>query len=343
MRQEVLLGVSDTRRTQYFMQAAKQAGLAPLFWEWGNWQEKIKESAQTGIVMKIDPPRWNSCDLIELDSLVRDYKKQLDELAYAADKYDIQFWNHPSAIEALLDKAKCKETLRSLRLPVTEPVTENAVQDTGQLLEAMQSRGVYQVFIKPVNGSGAAGVSAFRWQKGSGRMALYTCTLHQPGKGLVNTKRLRYFSDSSQIISFLDRLFEMECVIERWYAKDEYQGYSYDMRAVVQDGRMDYLLARLSKGPITNLQLNNRPLDMESLGLSSEVLDEMEEVCLKAMEPFPGLLGAGIDILLEKGSRKPRIIEMNGQGDLIYHDIFHKNKIYRRQAEYMKRMGEKYE
>ena len=70
MRQEVLLGVLDTRRTQYFMQAAKQAGLAPLFWEWGNWQEKIKESAQTGVVMKIDPPRWNSCVLKELDSLV---------------------------------------------------------------------------------------------------------------------------------------------------------------------------------------------------------------------------------------------------------------------------------
>ena len=43
---------------------------------------------------------------------------------------------------------------------------------------------------------------------------------------------------------------------------------------------------------------------------------------------------------LEKESLTPRIIEMNGQGDLIYQDIFNENTIYRRQAELLKRMGE---
>ena len=43
-----------------------------------------------------------------------------------------------------------------------------------------------------------------------------------------------------------------------------------------------------------------------------------------------------MDILLEKGSLRPRVIEMNGQGDLIYQDIYDKNKIYRHQAEMMK-------
>ncbi len=51
---------------------------------------------------------------------------------------------------------------------------------------------------------------------------------------------------------------------------------------------------------------------------------------------YPGLASAGIDILLEKGSLKPRIIEMNGQGDLIYQDIFAGNVVYRHQAELMK-------
>ena len=40
--------------------------------------------------------------------------------------------------------------------------------------------------------------------------------------------------------------------------------------------------------------------------------------------------------MLEKGSMRPRIIEMNAQGDLIYQDIFHENRIYARQVEMMK-------
>ena len=41
---------------------------------------------------------------------------------------------------------------------------------------------------------------------------------------------------------------------------------------------------------------------------------------------------AGIDLLLEKGTLRPRVIEMNGQGDLIYRDIYGENRIYREQA-----------
>ena len=55
------------------------------------------------------------------------------------------------------------------------------------------------------------------------------------------------------------------------------------------------------------------------------------------MDCFPGLRSAGIDILLEKGSLRPRIIEMNAQGDLIYQDIYNHNVIYGHQAEMMKR------
>ncbi len=64
------------------------------------------------------------------------------------------------------------------------------------------------------------------------------------------------------------------------------------------------------------------------------------DLCNRAMDCYPQLKSAGIDILLEKGSLKPRIIEMNGQGDLIYQDIYADNLIYRRQAGIIKRIGE---
>ncbi len=124
--------------------------------------------------------------------------------------------------------------------------------------------------------------------------------------------------------------------MERWYAKEEYQGYSYDLRAVFQEGELDFLLGRLSSGPVTNLHLNNHPVEYKELGLSEKKIDEIILLCQRCVECYPGLRSVGIDILLEKGSQVPRVIEMNSQGDLIYQDIYNKNKIYRHQAKIMK-------
>ena len=124
--------------------------------------------------------------------------------------------------------------------------------------------------------------------------------------------------------------------MERWYAKAEYAGYCYDLRAVVLDGTVEFLLGRLSKGPITNLHLNNHPLEASKLGMDQKAFAEIASLCKDAVNCFPGIRIAGIDILLEKGSMRPRIIEMNAQGDLIYQDIFHENRIYARQVEMMK-------
>lgn len=230
-----------------------------------------------------------------------------------------------------------KHTDGHMRCRSTAEQYSRGITSAECLLEQMRRCRVYQVFIKPVNGSGAAGVSAFRWQPSTGRMRLYTCAFMQSGIGLVNTKRLRCFKEPKEVTALLDLVLQLDCVVERWYAKAEYQGYSYDLRAVMQEGSLDFLLARLSKGPITNLHLNNCPLETDRLGLSASVSEHIEQLCRKAMECFPGLRSAGIDILLEKGSGNPRIIEMNAQGDLIYQDIFHENKIYRHQVEIMQR------
>lgn len=218
------------------------------------------------------------------------------------------------------------------------PVCPNSEKYTVELLfEEMCRQQVHQVFIKPIKGSGAAGVSALRWQSRTGQMVLYTCALLQADSTLVNTKRLRRFTSKEEIIPLLRHILELDCIVEQWYAKSEYQGYSYDLRAVMQEGQLDFLLARLSKGPITNLHLNNHPVEIAMLGLPQNTLEEIEQICRESMALYPSLRSAGIDILLEKGSMRPRIIEMNGQGDLIYQDIYQENKIYRHQAQIMKK------
>lgn len=341
MRQAVLLGNPDTKRTVYLGHAARKAGLHVLFLDWNGWREHFPEG---DIFLKIDPPLWDSCSLGELGALTGDYRARLRELALMAEKQDIEFFNHPDAIAALLDKRGCKARLKRAGVPVTEILEgEREGESIGNvelLLERMESQRMHQVFIKPVYGSGAAGIGAFRWQPGFGQMILYTCALErQRGEAppeMVNTKRLRRFTERKEVCRLLEGLLGLDCVVERWYAKAEHQGFSYDLRAVVQGGRMDFCLGRLSKGPVTNLHLNNHPLKLSELRLPAAVTDKVEEVCGKAMGCQEGLYSGGIDILLEKGSLRPRVIEMNAQGDLIYQDIYGENRIYGRQAERMK-------
>lgn len=349
----VLLGNPGTRRTTFLEQAAEASGLPVLLVEWTDWQKQLPEGE---LYIKIDPPLWDSCALEELAGLVQNYRCALEALAHMAEERPVTFFNHPRQILALLDKRACRERLVQAGIPVTdvlalsapdaglsgadaepEPDTLRAVpRNTRQLTAAMEQQHIHQVFIKPVCGSGAAGVAAFRFQPGTGRMALYTCAAETEDGGLVNTKRLAHYADPGQICPLLDQLLALDCMVERWHAKATFHGMSYDLRVVMQAGEPDYILARLSHGPITNLHLNNHPLELAALGLSEQTLSQIRDLCRAAMACYPALTSAGLDILLEKGSLRPRIIEMNAQGDLIYQDIFHENHIYRHQTEIMK-------
>ena len=366
-RQAVLLGNPGTKRTVYLEQAAKQCGLSVLpalqpeafpaagllVVDWKEWSRLLTGARSllrpdTATYIKIDPPLWESCRLEELDALTASYRKDLEILAGLEQQAErilqtsfgtVTFFNHPRGILEVLDKRACKMRLTQAGLAVTEmmiPEDQVPIRTAGQLIQAMIRQHIHQVFVKPVCGSGAAGVSAFRIQPGTGRMVLYTCAAESPDGGLVNTKRLVRCEDREQIRRVLDKLLALDCIVERWYPKAQYKGFSYDLRVVMQNGELDYILARLSKGPVTNLHLNNHPVEYEALCLPVQVLSKIRSLCRSAMSCFPSLSCAGIDILLEKGSLRPRIIEMNAQGDLIYQDIYQENRIYLHQAEMMK-------
>lgn len=335
MSRITLLGDPGTKRAAYFQKAAAEAGVSCCLQAWG--QPWVPARGQS---MKIDPPVWSSCDLGEMAGHIRGYREDLQGLARLGKCYGIHFLNPPETIMELLDKKRCKEKLRQAQIPVTESLKgseTDPARETAHLIGRMMEQHIFQVFIKPRWGSGAAGTAALRIRPGSGEMILYTCAAPDPQTGrLVNTKRLCRFTEKKDVCTLLDGLLKLDHVEERWYAKAGYQGLSYDLRVVMQDGEPDAMLARLSKSPITNLHLNGRPLAAGELGLPQNVMEAVVETSQKAMVCFPGLMSAGIDILLEKGSLRPRVIEMNGQGDLIYQDIYGENKIYRHQVEMMR-------
>lgn len=338
----MLLGSPGAKRTVYLTKETAKMEVPLGLLDWDRFREEVQEGRAdrffegTQTFLKIDPPQWDSCRLDRLDELAEEYEKELETLDALSEGQEISFLNRPQVIRELLDKRVCKDRLKKAGLSVTQDLEEK-VHSGEQLLEIMEQRGVPQVFLKPVKGSGAAGIAAFRYRKKTGQTVLYTCGAEDPDTGcMVNTKRLRRFTDRNQVLSLLDRLLAADCMAERWYAKAEYQGFSYDLRAVIQDGTVDVILARLSKGPITNLHLNNHPLSVGELNLPPGVLGQVKTLCERAAGEFHGLRSAGIDILLEKNTLKPRVIEMNGQGDLIYQDIYGDNIIYRRQAAMMK-------
>lgn len=339
----VLIGQPDTKRTVYLQKALSGLDLSLRILPWEElspghpWPEDFPPASCCFI--KIDPPQWTSCSLEELETLTEDYKKRLIELSSLSPG---RWLNHPKTILQLLDKRVCKKQLLEAGLPVTEELT-GFEPDPQSLLDTMKARHMTQIFLKPVYGSGAAGVTALRLHPGTGELMAYSCALPLPGDqgGLINTKQLRVFRGHKEVLPLLKALLPLDCLAERWYPKAGFQGFSYDLRAVCQEGQTDFLLARLSTGPVTNLHLNNHPLRASGLELSSRLTDKLHFICQKSMDCFPGLTSAGIDLLLEKGSLRPRIIEMNGQGDLIYEDIYHENQIYLHQAQLMKEWTER--
>lgn len=108
MRQAVLLGKPDTKRTNYMGHAAQKEGLHVLFLDWDGWKEHFPEGK---VFLKIDPPVWDSCKLGQLEALVKHYENQLGQLEDQARIQDVKFFNHPGAIDLLLNKQKCKERL----------------------------------------------------------------------------------------------------------------------------------------------------------------------------------------------------------------------------------------
>lgn len=331
----ILIGTDAGKRRFYFEKAVLEAGLCYSFYDWRNFLSMEERENLKRCMVKIDAPEWNSCRLEELESLIGQYMERLSALSrmpFGA------FFNHPEDIAELLDKHKCKKRLIENGIPVTR-LYDRAFSDPDSLLRFMAENKIPQVFIKPLRGSGAAGVTALRYHRRPdgrvpGRIVLYTCAAVEGG-ALINTRRMSRL-EGAEAAALLERLLKLECIVEQWHPKDSFAGCCYDLRVIVQEGRVDYILPRLSRGPITNLHLNNHSVDFERLPLDAAAKARIFELCVRAAQCYPRLKSIGMDVLLKRGSRNPCIIEMNAQGDLLHRDVASGNRIYRRQVEIMR-------
>ncbi|EJP22428.1 hypothetical protein HMPREF1142_1261 [Peptostreptococcaceae bacterium AS15] len=338
----VLLGKKN-KRYEYFSKACRDLNVDFEFFDIDEYFENDLEKlfyenfSHQACFIKIDPISNYSIYVDELDSNITRYN---DILTSLSNIEGILFMNSSESIKNTLDKIKCKQILQNANISTT-PMLNLRCSCFDELIYSLREKNISQIFIKPNFGSGACGVISLKYNKKTDKIKIQT-SMNYENDRYINTKKLFNISDKDMICKLVNFILKKGAIIERWIPKDDVNGIVYDLRLVYQFGKLDFIQARGSKnGSITNLHLNNLPLDNSSINLGDEIKQDIDTLCQKAMEQFPNLNVAGFDILLEKNTKKPYIIEINSQGDLMYKDIFYKNTIYKNQILKMNILVEK--
>lgn len=161
-------------------------------------------------------------------------------------------------------------------------------------------------------------------------------TLQQVDGVIHNTKRINRLSTEKEMIPLAEAVMQTEAILEEWIPKEQLQGENYDLRVVCRESEIDYIVVRCSKGSITNLHLNNKAHWWNELSLPEVVRQQIYFQCQEAVQSLD-LQYAGVDVLIERGTDIPYIIEVNGQGDHVYQDMFAHNSIYIQQIKNIKK------
>lgn len=323
----VLIGKRN-KRYEFFAKACLEKNIKLEFFDIED--ENLISRLQEGDVIKIDPIANDSIYIEDLKNNIITYKGILDNLS---DLKNVSFMNFPKDIYKTLDKKACKKILMQNRIKST-PMLDFNGKSLEELTDYMNENKLMNIFIKHNFGSGASGVIAFKYNKNLDRYIAYTSILKKDN--FINTKKIRKFTDKKKIREIVNFILSDDFIVEKWIAKDDISGINYDLRVIYQFNQIDFIQVRGCKeNAITNLHLNNMPLNFEDLQISDKTMNEVENLCKKSINSFSNLKSVGFDILIEKNTKRPYIIEMNSQGDLMYKDIYFENKIYKRQVEKM--------
>lgn len=328
--QIIVVSNSLSKRIEYFVEAGKHLQTEVCFMTYEELFSCLPLLRQA--VIKLEPCVSDETDFLKYALLNQAYKETLQRLSEMSLPDDVYFLNTPDALLRALDKKETKEVLMDKGLKVTPMLPSPQSFDELRQLLADCGRGC---FLKPRYGSGAGGIMAIRYQPNRNKWVVYT-TLRQVDGVIHNTKRINRLSVEKEIIPLAEAVIQTEAILEEWIPKAQLQGENYDLRVVCRESEIDYIVVRCSKGSITNLHLNNKAHWWNELSLSEEVRQQIYFQCQEAVQSLD-LQYAGVDVLMERGTDLPYIIEVNGQGDHVYQDMFAHNSIYTQQIKNIKK------
>lgn len=328
--QIIVVSNSLSKRIEYFVEAGKHLQTEVCFMTYEELFSCLPLLRQA--VIKLEPCVSDETDFLKYALLNQAYKETLQRLGEMRLSDDVCFLNTPHALLRALDKKETKQVLMDRGLKVTPMLPSPRSFDELRELLTGCGRGC---FLKPRYGSGAGGVMAVRYQPNRNKWVVYT-TLQQVDGVIHNTKRINRLSTEKEMIPLAEAVMQTEAILEEWIPKEQLQGENYDLRVVCRESEIDYIVVRCSKGSITNLHLNNKAHWWNELSLPEVVRQQIYFQCQEAVQSLD-LQYAGVDVLIERGTDIPYIIEVNGQGDHVYQDMFAHNSIYIQQIKNIKK------
>ena len=328
--QIIVVSNSLSKRIEYFVEAGKHLQTEVCFMTYEELFSCLPLLRQA--VIKLEPCVSDETNFLKYALLNQAYKETLQRLGEMRLSDDVCFLNTPHALLRALDKKETKQVLMDRGLKVTPMLPSPRSFDELRELLTGCGRGC---FLKPRYGSGAGGVMAIRYQPNRNKWVVYT-TLQQVDGVIHNTKRINRLSTEKEMIPLAEAVMQTEVILEEWIPKEQLQGENYDLRVVCRESEIDYIVVRCSKGSITNLHLNNKAHWWNELSLPEVVRQQIYYQCQEAVQSLD-LQYAGVDVLMERGTDIPYIIEVNGQGDHVYQDMFAHNSIYIQQIKNIKK------
>jgi hypothetical protein len=189
----------------------------------------------------------------------------------------------------------------------------------------MLEQRCHRVFVKLRYGSSASGVIAYEVHPDGKRESASTSielVSRKSRSQLYNSLKPRRYSHPEEISQLMDTLFTQDVHIEQWLPKSRTGGLAYDLRVMAIGGRPAHSVVRKSKTPMTNLHLGNQRGHLQELGWDKAQVERLEKCVTDTAAAFPDSHYMGIDLLLPRGGKKPRIIEVNAFGDLLPSILF---------------------
>jgi hypothetical protein len=225
-----------------------------------------------------------------------------------------QRMNHPREIAVMFDKTRTLEFLQ--QQGVCTPPAIGRVRDYDDLITQMQRRHWSRVFVKLAHGSSASGAIALRM--GGGRMQAFT-TVELEGEKIYNTRRIRELSSASDIAKVVNAIAQHTAHAEFWLPKAGIDGRTFDLRVVVINGKACHIVTRLSRTPMTNLNLLNDRSDAQRVQRRCGEDNWRHAIasCERTMRAFPHSLYAGIDLIIAPDFHRHGVLEVNAFGDLL--------------------------
>ena len=345
----LIIGDNKGRRIKTFAGCLEKEGNFPYFiLEWTDLLENlgiIEKFLEKSNIVKIEPPEKNTeiyRKFLEFGNgaalpgedktgkknseIIRAPGVWFDGVKNVFGKMSEIFDNYKNTylmcdIEELLimmDKKASYEYLSGAENSFFLPERTKDFQNYDEFFETVKNKTA-KYFIKLRCGSGSTGVLAYSYNPKLDEEKIFTSLNYSEENGRLDffsTYRVKIYTEKKVIKNMVNWVIENGAHIEKWLPKLTYKKYGFDTRVFVAGKNTEYMLSRLSTGPITNLHLKNMRKE------SSEFMEEkqlklLSEASEGVMSVFGKSLYAGIDVLLSN-NMKPYIIDVNPFGDLFH-------------------------